>query len=297
MTDFSDDWLALRAAADSRARADGLLAPLRADWPAPRQVLDLGAGTGANLHHLAPELGPDQQWTCADHDVALLARLPPRMREWAAAAGHGCDGENGILRCRGHGWSCRVTTQQLDLSADLHRLDMPAGGLVTASALLDLVSEDWLEHLLQRAAGAGCRLLFALNYDGRTALTPPLAADTGSETPVAEMADADIIALVNAHQRSDKGFGPALGPAAAETAAALARRLGYRVTTARSDWQIGPDEPALQRALLDGWTQAAVEIDPTAAAAIHAWRQLREDEIRAGRLGILVGHVDVVASG
>jgi hypothetical protein len=283
MTDFSDDWLALRAPADRRARADGLLEPLLANWPMPRQVLDLAAGTGANLRHLAPRLGEDQRWVCVDHDPALLARLPSRTAEWAAAAGHDCDSDDGALRCCGNGWSCRIETQRLDLVAQLDSLEMPAGGLVTASALLDLVSEYWLERLLTRAAAAGCRLLFALSYDGRCRLEPSLPDDH------------EVIALVNRHRRGDKGFGPALGPDAAEIAASMSRKLGYWARTSPSDWQIGPYEPTLQRALLDGWTQAALDMAPNAAAAIRTWRQMREQAIRAGRLQIGVGHVDLVA--
>jgi len=283
MTDFSDDWLALRAPADGRARADELLEPLLANWPMPRQVLDLAAGTGANLRHLAPRLGEDQYWVCVDHDPALLARLPSRTADWAAAAGHDCECDDSALRCCGDGWSCRIETQRLDLVAQLGSLEMPAGGLVTASALLDLVSADWLEGLLTRAADAGCRLLFALSYDGRCRLEPSLPDDH------------DVIALVNRHQRGDKGFGPALGPDAADIAASISRKLGYRVRTSPSDWQIGPDEPTLQRALLDGWTQAALDTAPDAAATIRTWRQMREQAICAGRLRITVGHVDLAA--
>ena len=42
-------------------------------------------------------------------------------------------------------------------------------------------------------------LYAALSYDGRIAFTP------------SDPLDADIVAAVNAHQRTDKGFGPALG--------------------------------------------------------------------------------------
>ena len=38
--------------------------------------------------------------------------------------------------------------------------------------------------------------------------------------------DAEIVAAVNVHQRTDKGFGPALGPAAAQAAVEQFERLG-----------------------------------------------------------------------
>ena len=284
MSDFSDDWLALRAAADGRARADGLLTALLQDWPAPREVVDLGAGTGANLRHLVKHLGHGQRWTCVDHDPALLARLPVRTKARAQSAGDVCDDGPQGFRYSGDGWSCTVTTRRLDLAADLDRLELPNGGLVTASALLDLVSEAWLERLLHRALEARCRLLFALSYDGRCRLDPALPGDAG------------VIGLVNAHQCGDKGFGPALGPAAADRTSALCRGLGYRVESENSDWLIGPHETALQRALLDGWLAAALEMTPQASASLTAWRQAREARISEGISRIEVGHRDIAAT-
>src|SRR5260221_693568 len=94
--------------------------------------------------------------------------------------------------------------------------------LVTASALLDLVSEEWMGPLAARCAAAGASVLFALTYDGRIVCTP--------EDPE----DAAIVALVNEHQRTDKGFGPALGPAATDAAERVFAQAGYRVQRARS---------------------------------------------------------------
>jgi len=72
--------------------------------------------------------------------------------------------------------------------------------LVTASALLDLVSEDWLAALAARCRESGAAILFALSYDGRIRCSPE------------EPNDATICALVNEHQRTDKGFGTRARP-------------------------------------------------------------------------------------
>jgi hypothetical protein len=86
-----------------------------------------------------------------------------------------------------------VRALQLDLATSAHRLPLPSGGLVTASALLDLVSAPWLDALLRRCHDARCQLLFALSYDGRCEMIP------------SHPDDAPLIDLVNRHQRSDKG--------------------------------------------------------------------------------------------
>ncbi len=304
MSEFSDDWLALRAPADTAARVDALVPRLAAQPPGADgtlQVLDLGCGTGANLRHLAPLLAAAghmrQRWICVDHDPTLLARLPERTAAWAQAAGlRRCAAAAEGLTLAGSGWSAQVAARRLDLHGALAALPLPTGGLVTASALLDLVSARWLDALLERCWAARCALLFVLSYDGRCSLSPRHVDDAG------------VIDRVNRHQRTDKGFGPALGPSAADVTAARCRALGWRVETAPSDWTLGAEDTALQRALLAGWRQAAVELvasghGDTADAQMDDWRDDRLGDWLATRLGwvddgtsrLQVGHLDLVA--
>ncbi len=303
MSDFSDAWLALREPADNVARADALVADLASLTKAgPSAVLDLGCGTGANLRHLLPLLAPPvaapssqtgrgwQRWTCVDHDPRLLARLPARLSDWAASEGSTITQVGNTLELTGGRGAARISTMQLDLMAGIDDLPLPEGGLVTASALLDLVSADWLDRLLWRCRDAHCALLFVLSYDGRCELQPSLAED------------ADVIGLVNRHQCTDKGFGPALGPAAAGEAEARCTALGYKVRSADSDWRIGADASALQTALISGWYEAALElidagrsISALSRADLQRWRTTRLAEVEAGRSRLRVGHRDLLA--
>jgi len=154
-------------------------------------------------------------------------------------------------------------------------------GLVTASALLDLVSESWLKRLIDRCSEVKAGVLFALTYDGRTACQP------------VELEDDEVTRLVNEHQRRDKGFGAALGPAAAARAIELLSAAGYEVKQERSDWQLGPADPELQRQLIEGWTHAASEGRSERAAVFADWRNRRLAHVDAARSRIVVGHVDL----
>ncbi|MCG6941787.1 MAG: class I SAM-dependent methyltransferase [Thiohalocapsa sp.] len=290
MSDFNDHWLALRASADSAARADHLVATL-GSLPVPAhgglKVLDLGCGIGANLRHLAPLLAAaghaHQQWTCVDRDSALLARLPARTHAWADARDLACAGTGAGLHIQADAWQADVAWKAMDLAVDVNRLPLPAGGLVTASALLDLVSERWLAILLRRCRTAGCALMLALSYDGRCGLSPAHPDDTR------------VIGLVNRHQRIDKGFGLALGPGAAATAGHRCSVLGYRVRAAPSDWHIGPELAELQRVLLDGWRDAAAQMaDADAAGWLDDWHAAHLASIEGGTLQMVVGHMDLV---
>jgi SAM-dependent methyltransferase len=285
MTGFSSQWLSLREASDAAARAPDLAArlPSTLTSAAPLQVLDLGSGTGANLRYLAPLLRCPQDWALVDDDPALLALLPRTLTAWARQQGCQADAGHQYLAVHGAALQCRIELRRLDLAAELHRLDIPAGALVTASALLDLVSSAWLDRLAQACAAARATALFALSYDGRVSLAPEDALDS------------TVVELVNRHQLTDKGFGPALGPAAASAARELFGAVNYRTESARSDWQLGAKQSAMQSELLRGWFEAASSMAPQDAGALQVWHAQRQVQSAAGLLRIQVGHEDLLA--
>jgi hypothetical protein len=262
MAGFSAEWLALREPADHAARsADLTRAVLGAlQGSASQQILDLAAGTGSNLRYLtraaSERTRPPNNWLLVDHDPVLLSHVPK---------------------------SRAVDTSCVELSTLGDCRIFEGRTLVTASALLDLVSEEWLRTLTRCCAHAGAAVLFALTYDGRIVCSP------------SDPDDDEIVPLVNLHQRTDKGFGPALGPDATEVAARAFEAVGYRVQRARSDWMLPPEMRELQRQLIDGWAHAAVEIAPARESTINAWRNRRLAHVAAGRSQITVGHEDLAA--
>jgi hypothetical protein len=267
MSAFSADWLALREPADIAARSLAIVR-LAADSLPPGVVhaLDLATGTGSNMRYLAPRLAADQDWLLVDADERLLTEVPERMRE------------------AGLPQRVRLQTRPVDLSGP-HLSDIVDGrSLVTASALLDLASEEWVARLSGLCRRAGAVVLFALTYNGRLDFSP------------AEPEDARVRMLVNRHQRTDKGFGPALGPdAPARTEDHLAG-LGYHVTRAPSDWVLTPDQRDLQRQLIEGWAEAATAIEPGEARAFREWQARRDAHVAAGRSRLVVGHDDLAAT-
>lgn len=268
MSAFTRQWLQLREPADHRARADFSRA-LRAQRAERWHVVDLGCGTGSNLRYLCPQLRAPQQWICIDNDSRLLGSLE-RHTTPAAAAG--------------------VETLRADLATDVGALIVAAFSdarsnatkLVSASALLDLVSAAWIDALVCECARMRVAALFALTWDGSIELEPTCREDS------------DLRVLMQAHQLRDKGFGPALGPAAASYARAAFERCGYRVTEARTPWQLNCDEDALQRRLLAGWIEAAREQSGD-RRALAQWRRQRLAQIDARTLAIGVGHTDLLA--
>jgi hypothetical protein len=266
MSGFTADWLALREPADRAARSERLtraIASALAKKKAPLHVLDLASGTGSNMRFLAAYLGGDQRWLLVDHDPKLLAEVSARAHS---------------------GGPERFETRQLDLAAQLD----PGGrgifddrALVTAAALLDLVSETWLRAMAVLCREEGAAVLLVLSYDGRIHCTPTDPDDEG------------VRDLVNQHQRTDKGFGPALGPDATDAAERCFASLGYQVQREPSDWVLPPESEELQRYLIEGWAEAAMAIAPDRSASISGWRTRRLEHVASRRSRLVVGHQDL----
>jgi SAM-dependent methyltransferase len=260
MSGFSADWLAMREPYDLGARSPAVVDAVASSLEplTSVRVVDLACGTGSTLRALSRHLPAQQNWKLIDNDLSLLARATatPRAKHVTIAA------------------------IPLDLNRDLEAaLDGPVD-LVATSALLDLVSEAWLDRLAVEIAARSIPLYAALSYDGRIEFTP------------CDPFDSAITAVVNAHQRTDKGFGPALGPAAAAFAIARFEALGYSVVRGASDWVLRPDDREMQTEILAGWVSAAHDMGTLPPADIKAWLARRRAAVAARRSSLRVGHID-----
>lgn len=258
---FAADWLALREELDHRSRS-AELARLLAKWwsrTGASAAVDLGCGTGSNVRYLSPKLPRPQRWTLIDHDADLLARID--------LPGDGVD----------------VRTVRGDLAGE-GLAGLEGADLASASALLDLVSPGWIEALADRCADVGCAALFALTYDGT------IEWRSGSDPD-----DELVRAWVNAHQRRDKGLGPALGPGAGALAREAFERRGFDTRIASTPWELGPEHGEIAVALVEGWASAAAEERPEEAAVVDAWSARKRALVARGRFSLIVGHVDVLA--
>ncbi|MEP7029589.1 MAG: class I SAM-dependent methyltransferase [Pseudolabrys sp.] len=263
MTGFAAGWLALREPYDLRARNPAVLDAVIASQQGNNaiRIVDLACGTGSTMRALAPRFSAAQNWRLADNDLSLLARASDMARP------------TGVT----------VTAAPIDLNHDLEAaLDGPVD-LVTTSALLDLVSAAWLDRLAVEALARSIPIYAALSYDGRIEIGP------------SHPFDGVITDTVNAHQRRDKGFGPALGPKAASAAVARFESLGYAVVHGAADWIAGPDDQEFQNEIFAGWASAAREVGDLPLGDTVEWLTFRRDQVAGGRSSIRVGHVDIFA--
>ncbi|HEY1713521.1 MAG TPA: class I SAM-dependent methyltransferase [Solirubrobacteraceae bacterium] len=263
-------WLALREPADAAARARSLAERLAAHLAerlaaTDRLVIhDLGAGTGAMARWLAPRLPGPQHWVLHDRDAELLKVATARP------PGPSADGSAVIVQAR-----------HSDVAG------LPAGALagatvVTASALLDMLTAADLSELVVACATAGCPLLLTLSVIGQVTLSP------------AEPVDARLALAFDAHQRRITEHGRLLGPDAADVAAAKFEALGAEVVRALSPWRLDAGNGELISEWLTGWVAAACEQEPALAAAAEDYAARRLTQSAAGELAVTVGHADLL---
>jgi hypothetical protein len=247
----SPEWLLLREPADAAARSAELVERLRRRLAkaGPLLIHDLGGGSGAMGRWLAPRLGGRQHWVVHDRDAGLL--------ELAVATG-----------------PAAVTVEAR--RSDITRLtphELAGASLITASALLDLLTAKGLVRMLRVCTGRP--MLLTLTVVGRVILNP------------ADPLDARIGAAFNAHQRR----GGLLGPDAVAT---TVKELGAEVLVRPSPWRLDAAHPDLTAEWFGGWVAAACEQDPALAAEAGAYRDRRLSQAAAGGLAVTVDHADLL---
>ena len=262
----SERWLALREPADAAARAADLveLLPRHGPGTGRRVIHDLGCGTGAMGRWLAPRLAGPQHWVVHDRDADLLRRVT------ADPPGPAGDGAPVTVEAR----HSDITRLEAD--------DLAAASLITASALLDLLTEDDLAGLVRVRAATGCPMLLTLSVVGRVELTP------------ADPLDERVAAAFDAHQRRTTLAGRLLGPDAVALAVQAFGGAGAEVITRPSPWRLGAADAALTAEWLTGWTGAACEQEVALAAELGSYRRRRLGQAAAGRLRVTVDHADLL---
>jgi hypothetical protein len=247
----SPEWLHLREPADAAARSAELADRLRRYFATAGRLAihDLGGGSGAMCRWLAPRLPGQQHWVVHDRDSDLL--------ELAVASG-----------------PAAVTVEAR--RSDVTRLtphDLAGASLVTASALLDLLTAEGLVRMLRVCTGRP--ILLTLTVAGRVRLNP------------ADPLDARIGAAFNAHQRR----GGLLGPDAVATAV---KELGAEALVRPSPWRLDAAHADLTAEWFGGWVAAACEQEPALAAEAGAYRDRRLAQAAAGELAVSVDHADLL---
>ena len=219
------------------------------------EIIDLGAGTGANQRWLAPRLPLRQRWVHLDHDPAISRSLP-----------------------------LPDDTLIIDDSVEaLARLLSSRSGdrrLVTCSALLDVLTTAQVHAVCNAVIDNQVPALFSLSVTGDLNVMP------------ANPDDQLLLDAFNDHQRRAGRAGPEATSLAGDAFRAGGFRVLCQETPWQLTASSGP---AFVVQVLQERLDAAVAQDPTLAQVATRWLQLRRSQLAWGSLRIDLGHCDVLA--
>jgi hypothetical protein len=274
---FDPNWLRLRESADHRARDADLLRKMGAHFAHRPEatIVDLGAGLGSNLRGTCAALPPRQHWILIDYDPVLLTAASEAIANWADSARPTASG----IEARKDGRSLHVELRRHDLAAGPAAWGGATPDLVTAAALFDLVSRQWIERFVAALARSRLPFYTVLTHSAETVWKP------------AYPADAMMRAAFEGHFGGDKGFGPSVGGQATRLIADGLAKVGYIVERAPSPWFLGPGDKKLIAALAQGWADAVRETGEVPEPTIKEWLAART----ADGVSCTVGHEDLLA--
>jgi hypothetical protein len=257
------DWLAARVAADDAARATTVttLLPelstylIEAAGPGGTvQIIDLGAGTGANQRWLAPRLPIRQRWLHLDHNPVISRSLPLPAATVIVDEGVEALGE---LLTRASG------DRQL----------------VTCSALLDVLTTEQIQAVCRAVIDNRVPAFFSLTVTGGLRLSP------------ADAHDQLLLAAFNDHQRRAGRAGPEATTLTVNLLRAAEFAVTTQETPWRLTAESGH---AFIDQMLEERLAAAVAQDPALTRTATAWLELRRAQLAAGLLRLELDHCDIL---
>ena len=220
-----------------------------------RLIIDLGCGTGTNYRYLTRNDGSDTPWLGVDSDGDVLKIA---ARELAGTP---------------------VRFESADLATDLSLIATNENMAITASAFLDITSEEWIGRFAKVVAGKP--LLIAMTASG------PPAWD-----PVDDMDEA-IEACLQNHRKADHGFGPSAGFSAARLLADELNARNCNVSLEVSDWSVDLQDREVMATLIDGVRRRALLHLPH--TQVDQWAATRRQQNQAGLLKLTLPHLDLLS--
>jgi hypothetical protein len=220
------------------------------------EIVDLGAGTGANQRWLAPRLEFVQRWIHLDHDPAISRSLPLPDDTMII--------DGSVEQALGRLLANRNSDPRL----------------ITCSALLDVLTTDQIDAVCRAVIENQVPALFSLTATGALNISP------------ANRYDELLLDAFNDHQRRAGRAGPDATTLAVNALCAG----GFTVRTQETPWRLtASSDWAFVERFLQERLDAAVAQTPGLAAAATDWFELRRSQFVLRMLRIEVGHRDVLA--
>jgi hypothetical protein len=219
------------------------------------EIIDLGAGTGANQRWLAPRLPLRQRWIHLDHDPVISRSLPLPD-------------------------DTMIIDESVEALSQLLARPGVDQRLVTCSALLDVLTTDQIHEVCGALIDNRVPGLFSLTVTGTFGVSPT------------DPHDQQLLDAFNDHQRRTGRAGPdavnvALDAMLGGGFTVRTQETPWRLTAS--------NDPAFVEQLLRERLEAAVAQDPSLATTAATWFELRRTQLTDGILHIDLGHLDILS--
>ena len=283
---YEPDWLEVRYPYDEAARHPAVEEAAHV-WlsrqDGPYQLVDVGAGHGANFRYYLDRLPGPQHWTLVEQDPALVTAARSRILALAQARGWEVQAVGDTLHLAGpQPVTVRLVTGSL---LELARwVDLEATHMVLANAVFDLFTPAQFEGFAQELAGARTALFMTLNY-------------TGMAFAPVEPVDRLIVGLYEAHMNRPRAAGRGMGKYGPQHMAAILEARGFALTEGESCWEVPPAGRDMQQFLLGFMGEAIPELplSPGLRETFAAWQAQKAAALANDQLHITVYHRDTLA--
>jgi hypothetical protein len=218
------------------------------------QIIDLGAGTGANQRWLAPRLPIRQRWLHLDHNPVISRSLPLAAET-------------------------EIVDESVEALGELLTRSSGDRQLVSCSALLDVLTTEQIQAVCRAVIDNRVPAFFSLTVTGRLRLSP------------ADAHDQLLLAAFNDHQCRAGRAGPEATTLTVNLLRAAEFAVTTQKTPWRLTAESGL---AFVDQMLEERLAAAVAQDPALARTAKAWFELRRAQLAAGLLRIELDHCDIL---
>ena len=247
-------------------------------------LIDLCCGTGSFLMWALNKNISFQNCILVDYDIKLLKSIKSNLRAHLKSKYTIQSNTNNLnlLIKKNSKTISSVSIEKYDCDEYSHK--NKTLHVISYSAALDLMSKSSIDIALKKIKKNNI-LYFSLCFNGLVKWTPTNTFDKY------------ILAFFNNHQRSDKGFGSALGHKSIEFLKKKARDLNLNITVTDSPWIIKnkseKDTVFIKRYILD-IRKSLFHMEGIDKNILRKWYEDKKNDLENKKIKLYVGHNDVL---
>ncbi len=279
-------WLSHRFACDATARNKAVERKFLEffDHKALLNIVDAGAGTGANFRYYFDHIRQHQHWTFIEKNAQLTAKTEECLAQFARQQGYEFEQKDNLMHLKAgtKQASIKVIHGSID---DIEQLvSLQDTDVVTANAVFHLLSYEQFQHLVHKLNQTYVCLLSTLNYYEVSLL--PFSQD-----------NARFIQWYHMYMKRPQPFGIAMGPNCCEEMIDLLHHQGMVIVQESSQWHITRNNAVMHHFLLSFIEDAIRSLNLAACEkkAFEQWMDERKKLCQERKLEIYVDHNDIFA--